>query len=218
MLHKGYFFVIYFITLSSTAYGCMSSKPTDPPVVSTTTIAPSTTTTASSTCQNKDNKAMVYMDPSVDASGNPAIAGSKTGTPCDQCANTKYFDPATNDVFAGTDAINTYQCPDAQPLCICDETECYKETDKSVSVSLYPYCASASDCAAYAIISAQADTMGVGGADGTAVWTPDGTVDANFNFLPVSSGKFMKVSAISCGTCPVSLTDPSCLPITPTMA
>lgn len=60
--------------------------------------------------------------------------------------------------------------------------------------------------------------MGVGGATGGPVWTPDGTLDANFNFLPVSSGKFMKVSAIGCGTCPVPLDSPSCLPTTLTMA
>uniref|UniRef100_A0AAF5DCK9 Uncharacterized protein n=2 Tax=Strongyloides stercoralis TaxID=6248 RepID=A0AAF5DCK9_STRER len=188
----------------------MAAKPTDPPI----------TTTTAAVCPKENNKAMVYMDPSVDGANiaNPNIAGSKTGTPCPYCANTKYFDPAPTDTFAGTDAINTYQCPDAQPLCLCDETKCYTETDKTVSVSLYPYCTAATDCSAYAILSAQQDTMGVGGANGIPVWTPDGTLDANFNFLPVTSGKYMKVSAISCGTCPVALTSPSCLPQPLTMA
>lgn len=83
MLHKVFLFIIYFVTLLSTTYGCMSSKPTDSPIVSTTTSATITSsTTTSPKCQKKDNKVMVYLDPSVNAANvpNPAIAGSKTGT------------------------------------------------------------------------------------------------------------------------------------------
>uniref|UniRef100_A0A0N4Z1J4 Integrase catalytic domain-containing protein n=1 Tax=Parastrongyloides trichosuri TaxID=131310 RepID=A0A0N4Z1J4_PARTI len=93
-----------------------------------------------------------------------------------------------------------------------------REPDTALSQMLQTYIFNTSDCSAYAILSAQQDTFGVGGSSGTAVWTPDGTLDSNFEFLPVTSGKFMKVSAIGCGTCPVPLTSSSCLPNSLTMA
>uniref|UniRef100_A0A0N4Z7R2 Uncharacterized protein n=1 Tax=Parastrongyloides trichosuri TaxID=131310 RepID=A0A0N4Z7R2_PARTI len=254
-MYKKYLFAICLSYLLTNVNCCMSSKPTDPPVVPTsTTISPSTSTTTSTTtspttsttttpttsttttpttstttttttvstitsCVKKDNKVNLYVDPSVAGSENAAIGGSKTGTACDVCANTKYFDPATNSKFTGTGAINTYSCPTGKPLCLCDATKCYKETADTVSVTLYPYCTSATDCNVYGIIDAQKDTDGVAGANGVAVWTPANTLDSNFDFLPVTTANtYMKVSAISCGTCPIAVTSTSCLPTTLTMA
>uniref|UniRef100_A0A0N4ZDP9 Uncharacterized protein n=1 Tax=Parastrongyloides trichosuri TaxID=131310 RepID=A0A0N4ZDP9_PARTI len=190
-------------------------------LTTTTTSTTTSTTTIAPFCGNRDNRARVYIDPSATATGvtNP-IFGSKTGTSCALCSNTKYYTSATSDVFDGSDtsgAINTFQCPENQKLCLCDQNyECFEENDATVATTLYPYCTSPTNCYVYSILSAQTDTEGVVAANGVTKWTPAGTTNPNFSYKSVTSGVFEKVSAISCNGCPVLLAKKSCLPDEPT--
>uniref|UniRef100_A0A0N5B3F2 Uncharacterized protein n=1 Tax=Strongyloides papillosus TaxID=174720 RepID=A0A0N5B3F2_STREA len=189
------------------------------PTTTTTTII--TTTTVRPFCGNIRGRARLYIQPSATATGvtNPFF-GSKAGIECPLCSNTRYFSSATSDVFDGSDtsgAINTYQCPVGQKLCLCDENfKCFQENDPTVATTLYPYCTTPTSCYVYSILSAQFDTQGVFPAGGGKGWTPANTTTPNFTFKSVKSGVFEKVSAISCNGCPIPLSDRTCLPKTTT--
>uniref|UniRef100_A0A0N4ZD17 Ig_7 domain-containing protein n=1 Tax=Parastrongyloides trichosuri TaxID=131310 RepID=A0A0N4ZD17_PARTI len=203
---------------------CISSITTEAPVIevdlTTTTVAQTTVTIAQTTvtiaptCNNIANQVMVYVDPSVADADTIFNGGTQEGTSCNLCANTKYFTPATNPQYEGTGGINTYNCPETQPLCLCDDDyNCYTETNSEVSVTLYPYCSDENSCFAYAILDSPTGGEGVADAAGRVAWTSANTLTEDFNFVPVTTANiYMKVTAISCGTCPVALTSASCLP------
>uniref|UniRef100_A0A0K0EBE7 WAK_assoc domain-containing protein n=1 Tax=Strongyloides stercoralis TaxID=6248 RepID=A0A0K0EBE7_STRER len=180
----------------------------------------SKSTTRRPFCRNVKGRARLYIDPSATGPSvtNP-IFGTKAGIECPLCGNTRYFSSAQSDVFDGSDtsgAINTYQCPVDQKLCLCDENfECFEEDNPTVGTTLYPYCTTPTSCFVYSILSAQSDANGVFPLGGGKGWTPANTTTPNFTFKSVRSGVFEKVSAISCNGCPVNLSDRTCLPEEP---
>ncbi|CEF70168.1 Hypothetical protein SRAE_2000480200 [Strongyloides ratti] len=188
---------------------------------STTIASITTTTTKRPFCGNIRGRARLYIDPSATATGvTNSIFGTKAGIECPLCGNTKYFASAQSDVFDGSDtsgAINTYQCPIDQKLCLCDQNfKCFEENNPTVGTTLYPYCTTPTSCYVYSILSAQSDANGVFPSGGGKGWTPANTTTPNFTFKSVRSGVFEKVSAISCNGCPVNLSDKKCLPNQPT--
>ncbi|KAI6189904.1 hypothetical protein M3Y97_00058800 [Aphelenchoides bicaudatus] len=86
-------------------------------------------------------------------------------------------------------------------LCVCSaDGTCYTRTDNNVNVVLYPFCDGGS-CSVYAVVIAQNDNSGLRGTDGSTVTAASQIDPVTVNRLPVTSGRYPKITLASCNGC-----------------